>query len=163
MAMTPQFKDLTDNVLAFLRGISGVEMEYAIRGYPWMYILGKHGQSPEDYFPSFFVIPPAVNAAASPLYGRDVNVTYAVYYVVYVPEVDFSTVNPSSYMEEAMNEVIEAFEEDPQMSMREFVDYGTYNCSIENDMTFWARDLRQPYVAAKFNFTFTVRMQCETS
>jgi hypothetical protein len=160
MALTPQFKELTGNLRSFLDGITGIDVKYAVRGYPWMYILGKHGQEPNDYFPSFFIIPPSINPSGDPLYGRDLSVTYPVYYVVYVPEVDFSSTNPSEYMEDAMSEVIHAFEDDPQIGMRDFVNYGTYNCSIENDMTFWARDLRQPYVAAKFNFTFSVSMQC---
>ncbi len=158
--MNPKFKEITDALREFLAGID-VDQKICIRGYPWLYILGKEGQSPSDYFPGFFIVPPGISTISSPIYGTVLSVTYPVYYVIRVVDNTYENTNPGQELEDVMTEVIKEFESNPQIDIREVVDYGVYNCSLENEMTYWARDLRQPYVALKFNFAFTVRMQRE--
>lgn len=154
MSMRIEFKDLTDNVLEFLRGIP-VTQKYCLRGYPWMYIFGTTNAS--QYFPSFFVIPPTIQTVSQPIHGSVVSISYPVYYVIRID--DLTESNPAALMEDAIETVVEAFEENPFMNMREFVDAGSYSVTLENDMTFWARDLSQPYMSAKFMFTFMARTQ----
>ena len=155
MALVPYFKELTDNILEFLRGLTNIEKNVAIRAHPWMYMFGM----PDTYFPGFFVVPPSIGTVQHPIYGTVLQINYSIYYVMRMDEETLSTDNPLQEMEDITSRFVEKFEEDPYMGLREFVDAGEYSCSIENEMTFWARDLSQPYIALKIELTFTARMQ----
>jgi len=156
MALVPKFKELTDAVLEFLRGIAAVESEKVIRAHPWMYLIGLPS---DEYFPSFFVIPPSISNVDMPLYGRVIQMDYSIYYVMRIDETALAATNPIQVLEDITSDIVTAIEANPHMGMRDFVDAVEYTCSIENDMTFWARDLSQPFIALKIEMRFISRMQ----